>query len=72
MLYTNLPTEAEEKAHMEWTASLIAHKPKTWAIPRSGTIVNFDHENKIATFSNDTEKLAEYYFKRLGWSVKHD
>ena len=71
--WTNLPTAEEEKAHLLWLSNLIAmvRQGGAWAIPRSQVVITFDHENKTVTFSGKGEDLTEYYFKQLGWKVKH-
>jgi hypothetical protein len=44
-----------------------------WVIPRSGTIITIDHENKTAYILAGfiPEPATEKVIKHMGWEVKH-
>jgi hypothetical protein len=71
----DLDTEEGMQNAMEWTARTLSHIKQggTWAIPRSGTLVKVDHENKCAYMIDGSapEESTERVLVALGWHVVH-
>jgi hypothetical protein len=65
--------ESQYDAHLAWTRNLVNSLSDggTWVIPRSNTLVTVYHSKKLAVFSTPNEKLAEFYFKQLGFTINH-
>jgi hypothetical protein len=61
-------------AAIAWTERQVALVAQggLWGIPRSGTAIRIDHENKTATFygSRSVEPDVIKVFRAMGWSCK--